>query len=150
MYKEEDKVRVFNKTGLYSGEMVILSSDDEEEVFEVSGKDDEGKAVTLTVPRTHIMNEWDTEKFVELYVEQSAIALDDVAENEEIQAYTEGNENDFVTVYSDATLSGISGYISGSFETVTEAEKYVKETFSHYSQNGIYKTDDTYYLVIIG
>lgn len=149
MYKEEDKVRVFDKKGLYPGEMVIVSSDEEEEIFTVTGEVD-GQQATLTVPRSNIMEEWETDKVVERYVEQNTIELDNVSENEQVEAYTEGNENDSVTVIADATVSGISGYISDNFSNVTDAEKYLKETFSYYSPNGIYKTADSYYIVIIG
>lgn len=150
MYREDDEVYVFNGKGLIKNKMVITEVSDDEEQFTVNGVNDEEEEITLSVPRSHIMEEYEVDKLGVLLIEDKVWTLDKASDIDEVEAFQNGELSDYITVFFDETLDGIVMDITGSFSTVESFEEWFKTTFSHYSENGIYKLDGTYYVVIIG
>lgn len=148
MYREEDEVYVFNGKGLYKKSMIIQNSRNDQEHFTVIGDDDEGVSVVLNIPRSYIMENYEVDKISKLMIKETAWELDSPSDNEEVDSYVKGEDDESFTVIHDMTLDGIAEHLGSNFSTVHEFEKWFKEMFSHYSPNGIYKLDDGYYIVI--
>lgn len=145
MYREEDKVYVFTNGQLTNEELTILGVRNDEEYFTL--ENGEG---TINAPRTHIMEDDEVDKIAKLLIEKTVWTIEDASEIDELNDYLNGDESDHITVFADATLDGIVQDVAGGFSDIKEFEKWFKEAFSHYSQNGIYKLDGTYYIILVG
>lgn len=145
MYKEEDKVYVFTDGQLSNEELTILGVRNDEEHFTIENEEE-----TISVPRTHIMEFDEVDKIAKILIEKTVWTIEDASEIDELNDYLNGDELDHITVFADVTLEGIVQDVAGGFSDIKEFEKWFKETFSHYSQNGIYKLDGTYYIILVG
>lgn len=151
MYSEEDVVYVWNE-GALKGQMTILTSDDEEENFQVRAEAAGVDGEILTLPRKQIMYDWETDKLGVLFFEANMIELEKNTDNDEIAAFEQNAEESDGTVMSDATLDGLLMNVTSSFSDVPAFDAWLQLQFGVHSPNGIYHSAESgmYYLVLIG
>lgn len=150
-YDIGDTVRVIDKEGLNEHEFEIKEVSDDEETFQlvkIHKVVDTDDNITLEASRNRIMKNDEIEKLVKWFIKDRIWTLEEASAIDELEAYLKGEESDFVTAYQDETLDGMVMNFD-SFSTVDEANKWFKQTFSHYLQSGLYKLDGTYYAIII-
>lgn len=150
MYSEEDVVYVWNE-GALKGQMTILTSDDEEESFQVRAESAGVDGEILTLPRKQIMYDWETDKLGVLFFEANMIELEKNTDNDEIAAFEQNTEEVGSTVMSDATLDGLLMNVTGGFSDVPAFDAWLQQSFGVHSPNGIYHSAESgmYYLVLI-
>ena len=150
IYNLEDEVYVVDAEGkqLHPNKMTIFGIDDNETYYMVTGLDANGEQITMHVNRDYIMHDYDTEKLVYWFVQEHAQLIDDLSEVDELDAYREGALNEHTTVYADATADGMAMFFN-HIDNVVDMNKWLIETFNHYSYNNIYVCDHMYYTVLV-
>ena len=148
IYNENDTVYVFNGRKLYNNKLTIQSVSNDEEHFTLTGQDDDGREITVNVLRSHVMDIDESDKLAKLLVNKFAHHIEQASDIDEINDYVSGKDPEHATIFADATLDGIVMDIAGSFSNVFEFQEWFLATFSHYSPNGIYYLNDTYYIVL--
>lgn len=149
MYNVGDKVMVFWDGELYYEEVEITWVSDDEEVFELVGKNyNEFKGVY----RKNIFYDYEVDKLALCMTEGKEEVIEKVSDNEYLEKYKNGEYNDWITIISDVNLEPLTGAVASALGEMNSVVRWFNELFSHYSENALLycKEDEMYYMILVG
>ena len=151
MYKLGDMVRLFYEGGLLPWTYIISRVRGEGELFDAYMFGDQ-EAEIKHLSREEIMYDYETDKLCELLFEiellvRSLCDDDDFFEHNE----NKENHNETSTIMADATLSGLTSNVTGSFKDVDELYKwYSNGQFGYYGNSAVlYSKDSKMFFLIL-
>ena len=149
MYNVEDKVMVFWDGELYHEEAEITWVSDDEEVFELVGKNyNEFKGVH----RKDIFYDYEVDKLALCMAEGKEEVIEKASDNEYLEKYKNGEDSDWVTILSDVNLESLTGAVASALGEMNSVVRWFNELLSHYSENVLLycEEDEMYYMILAG
>lgn len=150
MYKLGDKVRLFYEGELLPWTYVISRVRGEGELFDAY-KFGDPYAEIKHLNRKEIMYNYETDKLCELLFEKELVVMesdeDDFFEHNDNRE----NHNEASTIMADATLSGLTSYVTSNFKDVDELyEWYSNGQFGYYGNSAVlYSKDSKMFFLIL-
>lgn len=149
MYNIGDKVMVFWEDELYYEEVEITWVSDDEEVFDLVGKNDnEFKGVY----RKNIFYDYEVDKLALCMVEGKEEVIEKVSDNEYLEKYKNGEDSDWITILSDVSLKSLIGDVSSGLGNMSSVIRWFDELLSYYNENALLycQEDEMYHIVLVG
>ena len=149
MYNVEDKVMVFWDGELYHEEVKITWVSDDEEVFDLVGKNyNEFKGVY----RKNIFYDYEVDKLALCMAEGKEEVIEKASDNEYLEKYKNGEDSDWATILSDVNLESLTGAVASALGEMNSVVRWFNELLSHYSENALLycEEDKMYYMILVG
>ena len=136
MYKLGDRIRLFYEGELLPWTYIISRVRGEGELFDAYMFGDQ-EAEIKHLSREEIMYDYETDKLCELLFERELVVME--------------NNNETSTIMADATLSGLTSNVTGSFKDVDELYKwYSNGQFGYYGNSAVlYSKDSKMFFLIL-
>ena len=149
MYNIGDKVMVFWEDELYYEEVEITWVSDDEEVFDLVGKNDnEFKGVY----RKNIFYDYEVDKLALCMAKGKEEVIEKVSDNEYLEKYKNGEYSDYITILSDVSLESLTWDVSSGLGNMSSVIRWFDELLSYYNENALLycEEDEMYHIILVG
>ena len=148
-YDVGDKVRVFWDGELYPEEVEVIWVSDDEEMFELVG---ENGNEFQNVTRDTIFYDYEKDKLGMCLVSGQEEIIESISEKEYLEQVKNGEELDWVSVFSDVSLEVLVESVVGNLDDFDSVIDWFAQLLSPYGENSLVycEEDEMYHMILVG